>query len=53
MLVLRLSIIFQHHFLINIVDAKIKKDLAVGIDIRSRDFDSKKIVKLIKNRKKK
>ena len=40
-------------FLSTIVDAKIKKDLAVGIDIRSRDFDSKKIVKLIKNRKKK
>ena len=40
-------------FLSTIVDAKIKKDLAVGIDIRSRDFDSKKIVKLIKNRKEK
>ncbi len=40
-------------FLSTIIDAKIKQDLAVGIDIRSRDFDSKKIVKLIKNRKEK
>ena len=39
-------------FLKNIIEAKIKKNLAVGIDIRSRDFDSKKIVSLINKKKK-
>ena len=28
----------------NIIEAKIKRNLAVGIDIRSRDFDAKKIM---------
>ena len=40
-------------FLLPNVIKKIKKNLAVGIDIRSRDFDAKKIVKLIENKKKK
>ena len=39
-------------FLKNIIEAKIKKNLAVGIDIRSRDFDAKKIVSLINKKKK-
>ncbi len=39
-------------FLKNIIEAKVKKNLAVGIDIRSRDFDAKKIVSLIKKKKK-
>ena len=39
-------------FLKSIIELKIKKNLAVGIDIRSRDFDAKKIVSLIKRKKK-
>ena len=39
-------------FLKNIIEVKIKKNLAVGIDIRSRDFDAKKIVSLINKKKK-
>ena len=39
-------------FLKNIIEVKIKKNLAVGIDIRSRDFDAKKIVSLIRKKKK-
>ena len=39
-------------FLKNIIEVKIKKNLAVGIDIRSRDFDAKKIVSLINKQKK-
>ena len=39
-------------FLKSIIEVKIKKNLAVGIDIRSRDFDAKKIVSLIKKKKK-
>ena len=35
----------------NVLDAKIKNNLAVGIDIRSRDFNAKKIAKLIKDKK--
>ena len=35
----------------NIIDAKIKNNLAVGIDIRSREFNVQKIVKLIKAKK--
>ena len=31
----------------NIIQSNIKKNLAVGIDIRSRDFDAKKMIKLI------
>ncbi|MAI28657.1 MAG: RNase adapter RapZ [Rickettsiales bacterium] len=39
-------------FLKNIIEAKIKKSLAVGVDIRSRDFDARKIVSLINKKKK-
>ena len=39
-------------FLKSIIEVKIKKNLAVGIDIRSRDFDAKKIVSLINKKKK-
>lgn len=39
--------------LINILETNINTNLAVGIDIRSRDFDAKKISQLIKNKKKK
>ena len=35
----------------SIINLKIKNNLAVGIDIRSRDFEAKKIVKLIENKK--
>ena len=38
-------------FLKNIIEVKIKKTLALGIDVRSRDFDAKKIVSLIKKKK--
>ena len=38
--------------LINILETNINTNLAVGIDIRSRDFDAKKISQLIKNKKK-
>ena len=37
--------------LINILETNINTNLAVGIDIRSRDFDAKKISRLIKNKK--
>ncbi len=36
----------------NIIEAKVKRNLAVGIDIRSRDFDAKKITSLINKKKK-
>ena len=36
----------------NILDSKIKKNIAVGIDIRSRDFNAKKIADLINLKKK-
>ncbi len=39
--------------LIKIIDTNIKTNLAVGIDIRSRDFDAKKISNFIKNKKRK
>ena len=39
------------YFFKSIIEVKIKKNLAVGIDIRSRDFDAKKIVSLIKKKK--
>ena len=39
--------------LINIINANIKTNLAVGVDIRSRDFDAKKISNFIKNKKRK
>ena len=39
--------------LINILETNINTNLAVGIDIISRDFDAKKISQLIKNKKKK
>ena len=39
--------------LINILETNINTNLAVGIDIRSRDFDAKKISQLITNKKKK
>ena len=39
--------------LVNILEANIKTNLAVGIDIRSRDFDAKKISQLIKKKKEK
>ena len=39
-------------FFKSIIEVKIKKNLAVGIDIRSRDFDAKKIVSLIRKKKK-
>jgi len=38
-------------FLQNIIELKIKKNLAVGIDIRSRDFDAKKIISFINKKK--
>ena len=38
--------------LINILETNINTNLAVGIDIRSRDFDAKKISQLIKKKKK-
>ena len=38
--------------LINILEANIKTNLALGIDIRSRDFDAKKISELINKKKK-
>ena len=40
-------------FLIIFLETNINTNLAVGIDIRSRDFDAKKISQLIKNKKKK
>ena len=39
--------------MIKIIDTNIKTNLAVGIDIRSRDFDAKKISNFIKNKKRK
>ena len=39
--------------LVNILEANIKTNLAVGIDIRSRDFDAKKISQLKKKKKRK
>ena len=39
--------------LVNILKVNIKTNLAVGIDIRSRDFNAKKISQLIKNKKRK
>ena len=39
--------------IVNILESNIKKKLAVGIDIRSRGFNAKKIANLIKQRKKK
>ena len=39
--------------LANILEANIKSNLALGIDIRSRDFNAKKISELIKSKKKK
>ena len=39
--------------LINIFKTDLKTNLAVGIDIRSRDFDAKKISQLIKNKNRK
>ena len=38
--------------LANILEANIKSNLALGIDIRSRDFNAKKISELIKSKKK-
>jgi UPF0042 nucleotide-binding protein len=35
----------------NIIEVKVKRNLAVGIDIRSRDFDAKKIISLINKKK--
>ena len=42
------------YLLEEVIDSKIKKNLAVGIDIRTRDFDATKIAKqiLVKKRKK-
>ncbi|MBD22300.1 MAG: RNase adapter RapZ [Alphaproteobacteria bacterium] len=39
--------------LVNILKVNIKTNLAIGIDIRSRDFNAKKISQLIKNKKRK
>ena len=40
------------YFLLSrILEAKINKNLALGVDIRSRDFDAKKICSLIKSKK--
>ena len=36
-----------------VIDTNIKTNLAVGIDIRSRDFDAKKFSNFIKNKKRK
>ena len=36
----------------NIISTKTKNKLAVGIDIRSRDFDARKVVKLLELKKK-
>ena len=40
-------------FINNILEAKIKKNLAVGIDIRSRDFDAEKISSVIQEKQNK
>ena len=34
-----------------VIDAKIPNNIAIGIDIRSREFDAKRISKIIKNKK--
>ena len=49
---MRQLIIFHFSYLKILLKQKIKKNLAVGIDIRSRDFDAKKIVSLINKKKK-
>ena len=39
--------------IVNILDLNIKKKIAVGIDVRSRGFNAKKIAELVLERKKK
>ncbi|MEE2694818.1 MAG: RNase adapter RapZ [Pseudomonadota bacterium] len=41
------------YLLEEVINSKIKKNLAVGVDIRTRDFDAKKIAKQILEKKKK
>ena len=41
------------YLLSNIINTKIKRNLAVGIDVRTRDFDPKKVAKDISKKKKK
>ena len=41
------------HLLSKVVNSKVKSNLAVGIDVRTRDFDPKKVAKEILNKKKK
>ena len=41
------------YLLSNIINTKIKRNLAVGIDVRTRDFDPKKVAKEISQKKKK
>ena len=38
--------------IVNILDLNIKKKIAVGIDVRSRGFNAKKIAELVLERKK-
>ena len=40
------------YLLSNIINTKIKRNLAVGIDVRTRDFDPKKVAKEISKKKK-
>ena len=40
------------YLLSNIINTKIKRNLAVGIDVRTRDFDPKKVAKEISQKKK-
>ena len=37
----------------SILESKIKNDLAIGVDVRSREFNAKKISKLVLEKKKK
>ena len=39
------------YLLSNIINTKIKRNLAVGIDVRTRDFDPKKVAKEISKKK--
>ena len=40
------------YLLSNIINTNIKRNLAVGIDVRTRDFDPKKVAKEISQKKK-
>ena len=40
------------YLLSKVIFSKVKRNLAVGIDVRTRDFDPKKVAKEILNKKK-